>query len=61
MIEESFMNHRRCMNHKPYQLVILDNYMPIMSGIETAQKLRNDAQLIIEEAEHANTLDEDII
>jgi CheY-like chemotaxis protein len=42
MVEKSFSNEKACRNHKPYGLVILDNHMPIMSGIETAKRLREN-------------------
>ena len=31
-----FEKHDDCLNHRPYKLVILDNEMPMRSGIQVA-------------------------
>ncbi|CDW83148.1 histidine kinase-dna gyrase b-and hsp90-like domain containing protein [Stylonychia lemnae] len=34
------LNDGACLNHEPYKLLLFDNQMPLMSGIQVAQELR---------------------
>ncbi|TNV84137.1 hypothetical protein FGO68_gene10065 [Halteria grandinella] len=40
-IPEKANNGREAMDHRPFRIVLLDNQMPLMSGIEVAKAVRN--------------------
>jgi CheY-like chemotaxis protein len=42
VLDELDQNYKlKCLSHEAFKLIILDNSMPVMSGIEVAVEIRN--------------------